>query len=365
MNSQEDASIERGPMSLTKTLCQSGAAGLMSLFILHAVIGGPEARGTPSAKTPEITSKPSPPPQPGNAAVATKVPETDTVGIHLYDLRDLSPAKGTFTCDFWIWSRSAITENVLSQLQFVNAERIVWYAEATPEAKGVTCFRRRGTGIFRANWNLKGYPYDAQTLSIVMEYSLKDASRVALVPDMANSGVSTNNFPSGWKLTGFSLRPEKAVVESNLGDPGMESGRGEFSRLVAMVDVSRADTAEYWGLVSSACVAAIMVFMSFFIELDKPAPRFALLGAAFFATVISLRAALAGLGTFGTRVDELHLVVMGYIIAALVCTLILNHLHHKKADPHQLRNYSAAAAGVALVSFVLIAFLLMHRAVGV
>jgi hypothetical protein len=294
-------------------------------------------------------------------ATAPQGPETALVGIYLFDLRDLSPAKGTFTCDFWIWSQSKDPSNIISDLQFINAERVVWYAEAKPEAKGLNCIKRRGTGTFRMGWRLKGYPYDSQTLPVQMEYTLKDSSKVELLPDTANSGVSLKNFPVGWKLSGFELAPGKTEVSSNLGDPNLPTGHGEFSLLQAIVKITRTDTAEYWGLISSAWVAAVMMLVSYFMDSVNPASRYALLGAALFATVISLRSALAGLGDFGTRVDQFHLIVIGYIIGALVVTLGLNTLSHRKVEEHRLRVYSALGALFVVLSFIAVNLLLMRH----
>lgn len=300
---------------------------------------------------------------PAAAAMATKPApvETATVGIYLIDIRDLSPAKGTFACDFWIWSQSTGSENVLSELQFVNAERVTWYAEGKPEVKGMNCYKRRGTGVFRMGWNLKNYPYDAQVLPIQMEYTLRDAAKMVLLPDTANSGVTTRNLPFGWTMTGFELEPDTVVFSSNLGDPNLGNAHGEFSRLTAMIDLSRRDTAEYWTLVSSAYVAVVMMLVSYFMEIDKPASRFALLGASLFASVISLRSALAGLGNFGTLADRIHLLVIGFILFSLGVTITLSQLHHRGIDDKKLRLGSIVMAGVVAVSFACINLVLVLR----
>ena len=339
-------------MSPAKTRCRSGVSGLIALFLLHALAGGALVKAAPAAKAPESAAKP---PAPASA------PEIATVGIYLIDIRDLSPTKGTFTCDFWIWSQTPGTENVLAELQFVNAERVTWYAEGKPEVKGLNSFKRRGTGIFRMGWNLRHYPYDSQVLPIQMEYTLRDAAKMKLLPDTANSGVSAKNIPTGWKMTGFELQPDTVAYTSNLGDLNLGSARGEFSRLTAIIDLSRRDTVEYWILVSSAYVAVVMMLVSYFMEIDKPASRFGLLGASLFASVISLRSALAGLGNFGTLADQFHLIVIGYIILALGVTIMLNQLHHRGYDEKKLRLASIAAAGIVAVSFACLNLLLVLR----
>ncbi len=344
-------------MSLTKTLCRSGVAGLVTLWMAHSALGGGGTKTAPAAKVPETTSSASAP----SPAAAVTTPEVATVGIYLIDIRDLSPAKGTFTCDFWIWSQTPGAENVLAELQFVNAERVTWYAEGKPEVKGLNCYKRRGTGVFRMGWNLRHYPYDAQILPIQMEYTLRDAAKIKLLPDTSNSGVSDKNIPIGWKMTGFELQSDTVAYTSNLGDLNLGTAHGEFSRLTAIIDLSRHDTVEYWILVSSAYVAVVMMLVSYFMEIDKPASRFGLLGASLFASVISLRSALAGLGSFGTLADQFHLIVIGYIILALIVTITLNQLHHRGYDEKRLRLASIVAAGVVAVSFACLNLALVWR----
>ena len=300
-------------------------------------------------------------PAPAVAPAKPMPVETATIGIYLIDLRDLSPAKGTFTCDFWIWSQSTGPENILGELQFVNAERVTWYAEGKPEVKGMNCFKRRGTGVFRMGWNLKNYPYDAQVLPIQMEYTLRDAAKVKLLPDTANSGVTTRNLPLGWTMSGFQLEPDTVTFTSNLGDPNLGLGHGEFSRVTALIDLSRRDTVEYWTLVSSAYVALVMMLVSYFMEIDKPASRFALLGASLFASVISLRSALAGLGNFGTLADKVHLLVIGFILFSLATTIVLSQLHHRGVDDKKLRLGSIVMAGVVALTFACINLTLVLR----
>ena len=294
------------------------------------------------------------------AAKPAAAPQTAEVGIYIIDLRDLSPAKGTFTCDFWIWSRTQIQDNILSELQFVNAEKVLWYAEAKPEVPGMTCYKRRGTGVFRMGWNLSRYPFDTQLLPIQMEYTLKDSSRILLTADTVNSGISTKNIPPGWKLKAFALETDTVAYSSNLGDSGLGAARGEFARATAMIDVSRNDTAEYWSLVSSAYVGLVMMLVSYFMEVDKPASRFALLGASLFATVISLRSALAGLGNFGTLADRFHLLVIGFIVFSLGFTIFLSQLHHRGVDDRRLRLWSVMAAGAVAATFACLNFLMFR-----
>jgi hypothetical protein len=288
-------------------------------------------------------------------------PETVTIGIYLFNIRDVSSGKGTFTSDFCIWSHSSSAGNVIGELQFANAERVVWAVEGRPEAKGLNCVKRSGTGTFRMQWNFRNYPNDEQKLHILLNYTLKDDSKVVLVPDRENSGVSKTNIPSGWRLSDFSMEPVTLAFDSNLGDPGIGAGHGEYSGIDTTIGILRVDPSEYWMMTLIAYATAFMFMVSFFIDSTNTS-RLGLLGASFIACVISLRTSLAAIGTFGTRIDWFHLVVMGYIIFAVICTAVLNYLAHHNVTARQVRNYSMITGIVTSVSFFAV-IKLMHLGV--
>jgi len=265
--------------------------------------------------------------------------ETATVGIYIMNIREMSPARGTFSCDFWIWAKTTGQENILADLQFLNAEKVIWYTETKPEIAGMTSYKRRGSGTFRMNWNLKHYPYDSQVLPIQMEYSLRDSSKIILKPDTENSGINSENIPQDWTVKTFALKSETSTYASNLGDPTLGPAKGSFSLLTAVIDMTRHDAQEYWSIVSIAYVAVVMMLVSFFSDVHTP-QRLTLLGAALFANIISMRSAFLGLGTFGTMADQFHLLVAAFIVLSLAITVVFTVKCHHGDDPKRLRYWS-------------------------
>lgn len=305
------------------------------------------ALGTETSTKVNVAAKP---PTPAPSATPAPVIESATVGIYLMNIRDMSTTRGTFSCDFWIWSKSMGQENILADLQFLNAEKVIWYTETKPEIAGMTCYKRRGTGTFRMNWNLKHYPYDSQVLPIQMEYSLRDNSKIMLKPDTENSGINRDNIPQDWTVKGFALKPETSTYDSNLGDPALGQAKGSFSILTAIIDMTRHDAEEYWSIVSIAYVAVVMMLVSFFTEVHTP-NRLTLLGAALFANIISMRSAFLGLGTFGTLADQFHLMVAGFIVLSLAITVWLTVMHHNGSDSKKLRYWSMMIGIVVAILF--------------
>ncbi len=280
-------------------------------------------------------------------------PESVTIGLYLFNIRDVNSGRGTFTSDFCIWSQAPNIDNIIGELQFANADRIVWSVEGKSQVNGLECVKRSGTGVFRMNWDFKNYPYDGQKLKILMNYTVKDASKVVLNPDEESSGISMENIPSGWELKGFNMEPVQLVYDSNLGDPNLGAAHGEFSGIEISIDIERKDSAEYWMMTLIAYATAFMFMVSFFIDSTNTS-RLGMLAAAFIACVFSLRTSLSVLGVFGTSVDRLHLVVMGYIIFAVICTAILSYLVHHNVSAKMIRFYSMVLGLLTSASFFIV-----------
>jgi hypothetical protein len=293
-----------------------------------------------------------------NAGAVGEAPKTVTIGLYLFNIREVSSGRGTFMSDFCIWSQSEEIENILGELQFANAERVIWSNEGRPEINGLNCVKRSGTGTFRMHWNFQNYPRDTQTLHIQINYTLKDDSKVVLVPDQVNSGISKANLPSGWRLRDFHMEPTKLAYDSNLGDPGLGNSYGEFSGIETTTSITRADPSEYWMMTLIAYATSFMFMISFFIDTSNTS-RMGLLGASFIACVISLRTSLAAIGKFGTSIDYLHLVVMGYITFAVICTAVLNYLMNHNLNAKQVRKCSMIIGVLTSISFFVV-IRLMH-----
>jgi len=287
-------------------------------------------------------------------------PDEFTIGIYLFNVRDVNTGKGTFTSDFCIWSQSTNTGNIISELQFANAERVVWAVEGAPNVPKLSCIKRCGTGTFRMKWGLHEYPNDSQKLKIAIDYTLEDSSKLILKPDLLNSGISKENIPQGWSFKSFKIEPVSLVLSSNLGDSTLGNGRATFPGLEVSLEIARNDLIEYWSMTIIAYATVIMMFLSFFIDCTNTS-RLGILGAAFIACIISLRTSMAVINNFDNRVAWLHFIVIGFITFSVIVTAVLAYLTHHKFDPQKLRNYSMALGVIALCFFILTNFLLLRH----
>ncbi len=338
-----------------KTGRRSGWLPRILLVTLLCALGGGNGLAqlpspSPSPATSPASAAPVPVVAPPPPAAPAKPAEVK-VGVYLLELRDVSLADRTFKADFWLWSQTPDATDILGDLQFLNAERVTVYSEVLLEVDGVKWTKRRLSGVFRHNYDLRQYPFDQQTLGIDLLYAGKDARRLVLVPDAPNSGFDGEAAPPGWKIDGFAVDAENVVYASNLGDPALAVSRSEHSGLDVRIGVTRTETAEFWKLMSSLYIGVILLGVSFFLDVDAPAARYAMLGGAMFAIVLSLRSVGVALGVDGTAIEAMHYFALGLMVMATLVTLKGNILARRGVSLDKLRVWNYACAGVFLAVF--------------
>lgn len=319
---------------------------LLGGFLSAVLAAGTASSQTPSPAPDVVAPAPVATPNPAPAG-----PEEVKVGLYLLEVRDVSLADRTFKADFWLWSQAKGSQSVLDDLQFLNAERVTVYSELLLDIDGVKWTKRRLSGVFRQRYDLQHYPFDQQKLVIEMLYAGKDARRLVLVPDAPNSGFDAAAAPSGWKIAGFEIAAENVVYASNLGDPALAVSRSEHSGLDASVTVARTEIAEFWKLMASLYIGVILMGVSFFLDVDAPAARYAMLGGAMFAIVLSLRSVGVALGMDGTAIEAMHYFALGLMVMATLVTLKGNILVRRGVSLDKLRLWNYGCAAVFLAVF--------------
>ncbi len=285
------------------------------------------------------------------------------VGIYILEIRDLDPADGTFAAEFWIWSQSPTEGSILEQLEFLNADKISFHSESGGLSDGVHWTKRRATGVFRQSWDMNHFPRDRQKLEILAQYNGADARRIVLQPDTNDSGYPSGISVGGWEVKKMQIISESVVYDSNLGDPSL-SRESSHPVIVAQIDIQRLDSSLYWKLMAAAYVAMIMCLVSFLLDFESPGSRYGLIGAGMFAAVVNFRSAGIALGADGTIVDHLHFVILGFLTAALLVTLLFSALAHRGVPLRHLRLADHLALLGFTVAFILLNVFFFRQAVG-
>lgn len=263
-------------------------------------------------------------------ALAQSAPERCKTGVFVADLHDLSQTARNFDADLWFWSVCAGADRKpLQTMEYINANKVITSLDSTLPRNGGFWSNRKVVGEWRHDWNLSSYPFDRQTLQMVVEEGVDDDRAFAYDADTERSAYDPAIHIPGWRITGFRLVPVDHDYPTSFGDPTLAPGAGaQFSRLSIEVDIERDGVLSFLKLTSVVYVAAILALMSFRIDPSENfGDRFGLLAGALFATVVSMSVASDQLGSNDqlTLIDLIHISCLLLIVAASILTLLANY----------------------------------------
>lgn len=254
------------------------------------------------------------------------------IGALITDIGDFDRQTKQFDATFWLWTLTNSEDvNPLGDIIFPNAKEIRDSSiETVPTAKGIW-ITRKVRGTFRHAWNMTNFPFDSQTLTIRLESSGLDYSRLRFVDDGITSIVDPKIVIPGWMVQGASLYADKVTYHSNFGDPRLpKNTEVTYTAADVSITLKRSSYTAFWKLTIAAFTAAALAIPAFFKRLDAQS-RLGLIAASVFADVLSMQSASSDLGAveYLTLVDQIHILVLIYTCIATVFVLYTHeHLEH-------------------------------------
>ena len=284
------------------------------------------------------------------------------IGMFITSLHDLDVTADTFGVDYWVWSVHSPELNPLETLEFYNAKEAHADLDQTAERGDRSWSQRKISAVVRHDWDISNFPFDRQILDIVLEEGENDATEVVYSADTTNSGYNKDIHLEGWHITNFELEERTVDYATTFGDPDIFDG-SSYARLVASVQLQRETMTGFFKLVTGVYVASAIGLLSFLMNPEHAnifGARMGVLVGALFATVLSLRASEAVLGSTESvsLVDKIHIIAMVYVlIAALITVLVRKAYESGKEELAKRRN--RIWLRVLGISFVLINGLLI------
>ncbi len=287
------------------------------------------------------------------------------VGIFITSLHDLDLIGGSFGVDYWVWSVHPPELDPLENLELYNAEEADAELDLKAERGDQEWSQRKVSAVVRHDWDLSNFPFDRQVLDIVLEEGAADITTLVYSADAGNSGYNEDIVLEGWRVTDFAIEERTVDYPTTFGDPDISSG-SSYARLVASIQIEREGATGFFKLVAGVYAASAIGLLSF-LMVPHIAPifgaRMVVLVGSLFATVISLRASEAVLGSSESLslLDKIHIVAMVYIfIAALIAVFARKTCESGKEDLAKRRDRTWLR--VLGISFVLVNALLISTA---
>ncbi|MDQ7778717.1 MAG: hypothetical protein RDV41_03275 [Planctomycetota bacterium] len=288
--------------------------------------------------------------EPAAAQLAAPIPVY--IGMYVNRIECIDLKQGCFTADFWVWFRWK-DESVKPLETFDVANGQVESKEgiaSEPFGGWQYMYCRIRATIFES-FNLAGFPFDGQRLSICIEDGMREVEEFQYIPDRESCRLDPGIALQGWKIKDVAQSVTAHKYTSNFGDPSIDPTAGaSYSRFEFTIDVEREGSAVslslkfFWTLFVSVLIALLTLFI-------KPTdvdPRFGLSVGGLFAAVAGSLVVASSLPDTAclTVADKVNALGIATILIVMLESVV--SLRLAEADRQKL------SAKIDIVSFVVL-----------
>lgn len=286
----------------------------------------------------------------GNAAGG---PVSCKLGAYVVSAHNIDMAKNTFDADFWLWSICPDKETEpLKSIEFVNGAKVDTSLYSITEKDKQWWTTMKVKGSFRQDFSLTNYPFDDQTLRVVMEEGGLDTRDLVYTADTVESKIDPDFDLSSWHVEDFEFKAGDVTHPTTYGDPSLSGGHSTYAQLELNIGLERdSHWTEFLRASFAVFIAACLALVSLLIT-DG---RVGLLGATMFTVVLSFVSLDRLLGPHESMylLDKLHFVALAVIMAAAAWGVRSLRAISLGADRHQRHRSDLRAAAVLFALYLL------------
>lgn len=228
-------------------------------------------------------------PDPGVTAaeeVSTDEATPVEVGIYVERIPEISTRAGSWKVVFDVWFRwrgevRPGEDFVLVEGTVESLEKLAEFHEEDRHYE-----RYRVTALIDKAFSVRHFPRDGHLLTVSLEHGEWGREKLLLVPDQANSGVSSRVEVPGYDIRRWQLIEKPHSYRSTRGDPRLPAGtKSTYSQLRLGITISRDGWGLYLKMFQPLYVAVTIALLACFIKPTDVDPRFGLGVGALFAAV--------------------------------------------------------------------------------
>ena len=297
------------------------------------------------------------------AAPAPSSPQEVIVGAYINDIQQLDFKTNNYAIDFYVWFRWTSPDiDPSKSMEFMNRfasddnlrEALTEAPEAMPDGSRYSILRYQGR--FSTKFNLEKYPFDTQSLTVIMEDTLAAATDQIYVAD----GEHPVMIDPVITLPGFTVgKPTMRIVTNtyptNFGDLSVPQAE-PYSRIVISIPVTRPVVAMSLKTFVPILLIVVCASLVFFVRPGYVEGRIGL-GITALLTLVALQlTATAPLPDvdYLMMLDKIFLLAYLFIIIALARVVATSwrgaDADSEAAIKHADRRWAAAVLGVYLVA---------------
>jgi len=175
-------------------------------------------------------------------AWAQYTPKTVKVGLFVTNLFDVDFARQDVEAQFWVWfNHDDPGFDPKRDIEIVNAREVQVLGSTRTDAGDKGLWDQvKYSAVLNESWNVANYPFDRQTIRIVLESATADARSLKLEPDIDGTKLRRDLRMAGWTIEGMKIVPSNEFYETAYGDPTMNPvGPSIYPRVTVEVDIKR------------------------------------------------------------------------------------------------------------------------------
>jgi ABC-type transport system substrate-binding protein len=185
------------------------------------------------------------------------------VGVYLHDVSKFDQKDGVFDVDLELWAKwlGDFDHEKLIIANAAEAERVLVGQESDGLWRSA---RWRVRGTLRGEFPVQRFPFDRQTLAVVLELPERDGE---IVPDLAGSGMRERFSVTGWLYDpAFVPRVGKEIYRSDLGSIASEGRPTAVGRAAFEVTLHRPLLTAATKLFLPLLVILLVAFVALFVH---------------------------------------------------------------------------------------------------
>ncbi|MBF0143640.1 MAG: hypothetical protein HQL59_09330 [Magnetococcales bacterium] len=260
------------------------------------------------------------------AAASPAPPILASLGVYITHLGSVDLHRNAFDLEFWYWTNSVSPDyNPTKTLDVVNGADVRMTPIPLLQREGIYWGSAKISAAIRQVWDIRDFPFDTQSVAIVLEDRELTWEQLRFSADTANSRIDQDALIRGWRITGFSIEAQPKSYRTSFGEPGND-GISQFSRVLVSLKFKRQGWALIFSVFIGFFISALISTISFTFRPDpNVGPRVGLLVGAIFGSIgnkFALESRLP-LSEETTLADIIQLATFSYILAALAFSILI------------------------------------------
>jgi hypothetical protein len=272
-----------------------------------------------------------------SGSIMAAEPLTVETGLYLLDIAHLDLKESEYFADFYIWFKAdAPASWTPDTIEFMNGTvEQMTPLQAQVLSGGKKVWSQRVKARFRGHFQLRSYPFDRQTLPIIIEDSEMQTDQLVFCidknsPENVSLWVEPELTVPDWRNSGADYKIDVHEYKSDFGVENAQNSK--YSRFTFNFTISRLFMPHLIKFILPLVIIAGMAYMVFYINANEFETQCAICVTALLSAVALHIAQADALPAVGYLVmsDKIFILFYLVIFSALVQTVINNNYAKKR-----------------------------------